>query len=111
MGQFDPGDYVLFYGQKLRGDLLASKWMTESNYWLTYGGWHPQFNAFMVERYTDHNVYWLSVGMHRGCACRRVRGRPVARLRPGYYTATVERKVSYWRTNTFTGEDPFSGSV
>ena len=65
-GHFDPGDYVLFYGQKLRGDLLASKWITESNRWLTYGSWQPQFTAFMVEQYTDNNVYWLSVGTTPG---------------------------------------------
>jgi len=109
-GHFDPGDYVLFYGQKLRGDLLASKWITESNNWLTFdNGWHPQFNAFMVERYTDNNVYWLSVGTTPGLRMPTRAGTPSGTaFIPDYYTATVQAKeVSYWRTTTFTGEDPF----
>jgi hypothetical protein len=108
-GHFDPSDYVLFYGQKLRGDLLASKWITESNNWLTYNGWHPQFDAFMVERYTDNNVYWLTVGTAPGLRMATQVGTPRgSAFTPDYYTATARaEEVSYWRTTTFTGEDPF----
>jgi hypothetical protein len=109
-GHFDAGDYVLFYGQKLRGDLLASKWITESNYWMTYdNGWHPQFNAFMVERYTDDNVYWLSVGTAPGLRISTRTGKPSGTaVVPDYYTATFRsEQTGYWRAVTFTGEDPF----
>ncbi|HSD83921.1 MAG TPA: C25 family peptidase propeptide domain-containing protein, partial [Anaerolineae bacterium] len=61
-GGFDPDDYLLFYGQRLRGDLLASRHAAEADNWLTLNGWQPQFNATMVEKYTDDNVYWLEVG-------------------------------------------------
>jgi hypothetical protein len=108
-GHFDPGDYVLFYGQKLRGDLLASKWITESSHWLTYGNWIPHFNAFMVERYTDNNVYWLSVGSTPGLRMATSAGSPSGQASvPDYYTATVRLEQStYWRTWTFTSEDVF----
>ena len=71
-------------------NLLASKWITESNHWLAYGTWQPQFNAFMVERYTDQNVYWLSVGTAPGLRMPTRAGTPSgSAVRPDYYTATA----------------------
>ena len=108
-GHFDSGDYVLFYGQKLRGDLLASKWVTESNHWLTYGTWQPQFNAFMVERYTDQNVYWLSVGTAPGTshadACGHAQRYGVA-SRITTRPPLKAEGVGYWRTHDVYGPGP-----
>ncbi len=109
-GQFDPGDYVLFYGQKLRGDIIASQHITESNYWMTYpNGWHPQFNATMVERYTDENVYWLTAGGSPGPRMTTRNGTPGGSAPViDHYTATVHaEQVALWRSTTFTGEDSF----
>ena len=75
-GQFNPGDYLLFYGQRLRGDLLASKHAEEANDWLALNGWQPQFNAKMVEKYTDDNAYWLEVGTTPGLRMTTVNGIP-----------------------------------
>jgi hypothetical protein len=110
-GQFNTGDTILFYGQKLRGDRLAAQYATEGNNYLTYNttGWHPQFNAFMVERYTDENVYWLTVEATPGLRMSSAIGTPGGSApRPDYYTATVRAEQSHrWRTFTMTGEDPF----
>lgn len=109
-GVFNPGDFILFYGQKLRGDIIASQHISESNFWMTYpNGWHPQFNAMMVERYTDENAYWLSVGGAPGPRIGTVDGTPSGLApAPDHYTATAHaEQVAYWRSTTFTGEDPF----
>lgn len=110
-GKFNPGDYLLFYGQRLRGDLLASKFISESAHWPALGvnHWQPTFNAFMVERYTDENAYWLSVENVPGLRMLFRMGAPSGTApQAEFYTATVRSEQSkIWRTNTFTGEDPF----
>jgi len=37
-GHFDPRDYVEFYGRKLTGDHMITKYSDENVYWLTWGG-------------------------------------------------------------------------
>ncbi len=109
-GHFDPGDSILFYGQKLRGDILAARYAAESDNWLTFGnGWHPTFNAQMVELYSNENVYWLSSGGTPGPRMITGDGTPTGSAPvPAYYTATVHaEKVSYWRTVTFSSVDVF----
>ncbi len=107
-GQFDPDDALLFYGQRLRGDLLAAKHASEADHWLTLNGWQPEFNAAMVEKYTDDNVYWLEVSPTLGLRMFLVDGTPAGAPLAEYYTATVRAEQSkLWRTNTFTGEDTF----
>lgn len=105
-GQFDPGDYLLFYGQRLRGDLLASKHATEADDWVTLNGWRPQFNAAMVEKYTDDNVYWLDVGAAPGLRMALLDGAPAGAPLVDYYQATVRAEQSNrWSTLTYSGED------
>jgi hypothetical protein len=105
-GQFDSGDYLLFYGQKLRGDLLASKHITEADDWLNFNGWQPQFNAKIVEMYTDDNVYWLGVGDAPGLRMAAVDGMPAGAPLADYYLATAHAEQSNRRsTLTFSGED------
>ncbi len=79
---FIAGEYLAFYGQKLYGDHLAELYADEDNQWLsfrsqdisgTYMTWTPQYNAAQVEKYTDENVYWLSLEIiaridHDGCS-------------------------------------------
>jgi hypothetical protein len=71
--------------------------------------WQPTFNAFMVERYTDENAYWLSVESVPGLRMISRVGTPGGTApQAEFYTATVRSEQSkIWRTNTFTGEDPF----
>ena len=37
-GRFDPGDRILFYGEKRRGSPMYTKYSDEEVYWLTWGG-------------------------------------------------------------------------
>lgn len=66
--KFQPGEFILFYGQHFDGTYLASLYADEANQWRKQftpsGGisWSPQFNHTMMEKYTDQNVYWLSYG-------------------------------------------------
>lgn len=109
-GHFDPGDSILFYGQKLRGDVLAARYAAESDNWLTFNnGWRPTFNAQMVELYSDENVYWLTTSGPAGTRMSTSNGLPSGTAAvPDYYTATVHaEKVNYWRTTTFSSVDVF----
>jgi hypothetical protein len=105
-GRFDPGDYLLFYGQRLRGDLLASKHTNEADDWITLNGWQPQFNAKMVEKYTDDNAYWLDVGTTPGLRITVIDGTPLGAPKADYYTATVHAEQQLlWKTTDFNDED------
>ncbi len=109
-GHFDPGDSILFYGQKLRGDILAARYAAEGNDWLTFSnGWRPTFNAQMIELYSDENVYWLATSGSSGTRMSTATGTPSGTASvPAYYTATVHaEKVNYWRTTTFGSVDVF----
>jgi len=84
-GSFDPGDALLFYGQKFHGSVQD-------------------------EKYTDENVYWLV--LDESAPGRRMASRSVA---PGgeappalWYTATVraEENLQYWgRWSTAPGTE------
>ncbi len=105
-GRFDPGDYILFYGQRFRGDLLAAKHAAEANDWITLNGWQPQFNAKMVEKYTDDNVYWLVTGTTPGLRMSLLNGTPAGAPVADYYMATVHAEQSNeWKTTTYSSED------
>lgn len=105
-GQFDPTDYLLFYGQRLRGDLLAAKHPDADDLWISFYSWQPHFNATMVEKYTDENVYWLTVGSTPGLRMSRLDGTPQGAPQPGYYTATMRAEQSLvWKVTHYTSED------
>lgn len=109
-GHFDPGDSIIFYGQKLRGDILAARFASEDDHWLMFNtGWQARLTPFMIERYTDDNVYWLTTAGPAGPRMSAVNGTPSGTaMVPDYFTATVHAEQSnVWRTITFTGEDPF----
>jgi hypothetical protein len=115
-GSFDFGDSIKFYGQKFYGDHLAQEYAIESTQWMTYSHqlsdgsftlWHPESNATMLEKYTDENVYWLSVGTTPG-----LRMAPLSSASemsdpvPPYFTATVHAGQSHeWYTYNFSSED------
>src|SRR5512135_144761 len=107
-GVFAPGDFIEFYGQKFRGDVSAARYANESSQWMTYpNGWHAQFNATMLEKYTDNNVYWLNVDGPAGPQMPAIDGTPDGvSPTPVYYTTTVHAEQSnYWWSYSFTGED------
>ncbi len=69
-GLFGPGDSFIFFGQKFYGDWMAQRYVNENVNWRTftiqlpngsYSTWKPAMNADQLEKYTDQNVYWLSI--------------------------------------------------
>lgn len=108
-GRFDPGDRILFYGERFRGDYLANLYQAEDVGWiyLTNAGRNAEFNATMVEKYTDENVYWLSVGTTPGLRMASVDGTPINGYPiPSTFTEVVHAEESRrWWSFHFTGED------
>lgn len=112
---FDEGESILFYGQKFYGNYLAEMYSSEDDLWLTYiqqlpngkyTAWKPTMNAVMMEKYTDDNIYWLTIGDDSGWM-PTVDGspqdiNPVAET----YTTTVKAEQSHhWYTWNFSSED------
>ncbi len=116
-GSFDPGDYILFYGERFRGDYLADLYQNENEFWATltqqltdgsYAFWKPEFSAVMLEKYTYGNVYWLYEGASNGLRMSTLDGDPSGNpdAPVPYYRATVHAEQrNNWKTTLFTGED------
>lgn len=107
-GIFESGDSFLFYGQKLDGEFLAEYFDQEDLWWNDYSnGWRPTFNATMVEKYTDENVYWIDLN---GSAVfmEEIDGVPVneSLTPPEYFRSTIHAEQNnLWRTYHFNTED------
>ena len=114
-GVFDPGDYITFYGEHLRGDRLAQVYAGEDSSWLDRfiyfdDGmiifWDPKLDATMFEKYTAENTYWLAVGDVEGLRMGTLDGTPGEAEVPAYYWETVHREESHvWWSWHFTGVD------
>ena len=116
-GSFDPGDYILFYGQRFRGDYLASLYQNENEFWATFTqhqpdgnliSWKPDFSAAMLEKYTYENVYWLYQGASNGLRMTTLDGDPNSNPNDPvpHYRATVHAEQrNNWKTTLFLGED------
>jgi hypothetical protein len=114
--------YFIFYGQKFNGDYLASIYSSEDANWNTYLqqqpdgayiAWHPEFNALMIEKYTDENVYWLTVESGPGLRMPpEVNGDPTGSTAstPDHYTEVVrsEPHERWWSTHFLTEDTWFS---
>lgn len=105
--KFSAGEYIDFYGQKFRGDILAARYAFEDDDWPAFGSWQPRLNAAMFEKYTDENVYWLLFGGVPGLRMVDVNGTPQASTPvPSHFYDTVRAEESHeWWTWHFTGED------
>jgi len=105
-GIFADGDYVIFYGEKFYGDYLANQYQAEDELWGTFNGWTPEFNAMMMEKYTDENVYWLSISDEPGLDMETENNASGAAAIPESYRTMVHLEESnFWRTYHFTSED------
>jgi hypothetical protein len=103
---FNDGDYVLFYGEKFYGDYLAGQYQAEDDLWGTFNGWEPEFNAIMMEKYTDENVYWLSISDEPGLDMEVIGNASGASAVPDSYRTLVHLEESnFWKTNHFVTED------
>lgn len=112
-------EYLEFYGQKLHGEHLAAQYSIENSHWLTYSqqittgfyiDWKPQFDANMVEYYSDDNVYWLSIGGIPGELMSSISGDPAgstAKTPPYHWVKKhAEESNTFWPYH-FTGTDPW----
>ena len=115
LNKLDPGEYILFYGQKFRGQRMAQLFPNEDDQWLSFlsqdsGGnyqiWAPHYNAAMWEKYTDQNVYWLSFGSTPGARMAVLDGAPGQASTPDSYRLTQHAEQSHtWKTTLFNSED------
>jgi uncharacterized repeat protein (TIGR01451 family) len=116
-GFFENADSIYFIGEQFRGDYMAQRYSAESTQWMTFTEqltngalvpWHPEFDHFMLEKYTDQNVYWLTVGGVGGPFMAEVNGDPSGSTDPipATYKKTVhaEQENRHWET-TFTSTD------
>jgi hypothetical protein len=104
-GSFDQGDFILFYGQKFRGTVLAERYADEMAPWLALC---PACRlAGLLEKYTDENVYWLTAGGAPGPRMVTKDGTPSDSTPvPPHFLATVHAEESHWWwTWHFTSED------
>jgi hypothetical protein len=116
-GQFDPQDYILFYGQQFSGERMAERYKNENAHWYTYHqyltdgnriDWKPELNSLMLKKYTKDNVYWLTVGSTPGLRMNRVNGDPTGNSSdpvPHYRTIVHEEESIRWWTEHFTSEE------
>jgi hypothetical protein len=114
-GHFDPGDSITFYGQYFRGNRMAEIYADEDDHWLntfvyfsdnSLVSWDPQLNATMFEKYTDENVYWLTVAESAAPRMLEVNGTPGGAETPGYFWETVQREEAHeWWSWHFSSED------
>jgi hypothetical protein len=117
-GVFNHGDYILFYGEKFRGDHLAETYYAgENEHWETYiqakpdnsyEPWKGEYNRIIVEQYTDENVYWLMVKSEPGLRMGVISGSPEGSTAetPTSYRVTHRAEESrFYFTNHFTSED------
>lgn len=113
-GNFDPGDYITFYGEKFRGDILANKYQAmmdpgngqAANNWFWFCVVDACDLAGAFEQYTDTNIYSLTVGGIPGPRMNSVNGAPASATVPSVYTTTVRAEQSnYWWAFEFQSED------
>ena len=87
---------------------MAQRYALESTNWITLTEqltdgslipWHPEFNHFMMEKYTTQNVYWLTVGGTGGPCMSIVDGDPSGSTAPIplTYHATVHAELELRR--------------
>ncbi len=110
-GRFDPGDSMLFYGERFRGDRLASIFAEAMTGTGPVDNWLWQCRgecrlAGLFERYGDQNVYWLRFGRGRGLRMRTVDVRPGQAPVVSSWRETVRLEESRaWWSHCFEGED------
>ncbi len=118
-GKFDPGDKIIFYGERFRGDIMEARYqstMTKAGNlpnWSEYAAnnWFWQCKqscelASYFERYTDNNVYYLLSGGPTGQRMSTTSGTPAGAPVPAYFTTTVRAEMSTaWWSHEFEDDD------
>jgi len=105
--QFEPGEAIIFFAEKFDGAYLASLYPEQDDYWLTYSnGWSPKFNAEMIEKYYDKNIYWLSfstIGSDRIQEVVQTSDNPI--VVPNFRFFQEFEQDNKWWTLHFTSEE------
>jgi hypothetical protein len=104
---FEPGEALLFFGEEFDGSYLASLNPQQDDHWLTYNnGFTPQFNREMIEKYSDDNVYWLSVSATPSARIEGINTVPAdpETIKDFRSTVTIEKDFKWW-TIHFTSEE------
>jgi uncharacterized membrane protein len=119
-GSFDPGDYVTFYGEKFRGDIMAERYeasMTKPNNIPGAQGYAPNNWLWQCksadcaledyfEAYTDENVYYLLEGGAPGPRMTTRSATPGGAAVPAYYWEThVAEQSNQWFAAEFYSMD------
>ncbi len=116
-GSFDPGDFIIFFGERFYGERLATLYQNENQHWQifarqatdgTYYPWKPEFNEIMLEKYTNENIYWLFEDTTEVLRMDTVNGDPDGNNNDPvpYYRETVRGEESFlWKTTLFAGEE------
>ncbi|MBW6475198.1 MAG: hypothetical protein K0B14_18870 [Anaerolineaceae bacterium] len=103
---FEPGESFLFYGEQFQGDYLSALYAHQSDHWPAYGSWQPEFSAFMLEKYTNTNVYWLYISEIPGLRITEIDGTPQSgNLVTTFVDQARFEEEKVWWTYHFTNED------
>lgn len=111
---FNPGDTITFYGEAFRGNRMAQMYGDEDQLWLNqfivynYKSiyFDAQLNDTMFEKYTDENVYWLTVDNEPGLRMEEVDGSPGEGETITTYRETIHEEESHlWWSWHFSDED------
>lgn len=103
---FEPGESLLLYGEAFQGDYLSKIYEHQSDHWPAYGNWQPEFSAYMLEKYTSTNVYWLYIAESPGLSISEVDGKPQgAFVNTTFVDNAKFEEENVWWTTHFTNED------
>ncbi|MBE0685569.1 MAG: hypothetical protein IH585_06175, partial [Anaerolineaceae bacterium] len=103
---YEPGESILFYGEQFQGDYLSELYAHQADHWPVYGSWQPEFSAFMLEKYTNTNVYWLYISETPGLRITDIDGTPRSENLVTTFVdqARFEEEKVWWTTH-FPNED------
>ncbi|GAB4530470.1 MAG: hypothetical protein Fur0018_17780 [Anaerolineales bacterium] len=101
---FEPGEAILFFGEKFHGDYLAARHASDMQNWLALCLTCSLKGVF--EKYTDENVYWLFTD-GGGTRMSTLDGTPTDTATvPSWYPATAHAEENHeWYSHHFSSED------
>ncbi|HEY0607715.1 MAG TPA: C25 family cysteine peptidase [Herpetosiphonaceae bacterium] len=103
-GRFDPGDALIFYGQKFSADVVSDTVVLDGSVVTTDTIMSESYAP--ASSYTDDNVYWLDTGGTPGPRMASVDGTPGNAPTPAFYRETIRAERSnVWWTWHFTSRD------
>ncbi len=104
---FETGESVIFYAERFDGNYLAGLHPEQDDHWTTFrNGFAPKFNAEMVEKYNDNNIFWLSTSSDPSPRIIPVHQGVLSATPNSIFSNNVKfEKDWYWWTYHFTSEE------